>query len=995
MWCLQAIGSLSIGLAATAMCMPPATGATFGTVVAIGGQAADVALDEPRGVLYIANFTAARIDELSLADQTIRTSVHVAPQPSALALSPDGRYLVVAHFGNVQAPGTPTNALTVIDCSTGALRTLTLDTPPLGVAFGFDGLALIATTTEFLLLDPASGQTNFLDTVQNVSANTLPALAATPPVQIVAASLASSGDGHYIFGLTDSIRFVYDVAAHFLRVEGYTASPPMGPRVVSVARDGSYYAAGWGVFSRDGVLVAQFPDPAGLLAVGSHAIDSASGTIYAEIPQASAPASTPPMLSILDADNLTLREQLRLPENLTGRAVLNANADTLYGVSESGVLVLPVGSLSAAHRLNADHEDLVFQGSLCEHDLITQTLRITDPGGGKTAFALSTDLAGVTISPSSGQTPATVQVQVDLAAFQNRRGTVVGSLTLSSPQAVNLSPAVRILINTHRPDQRGTITDVPGKLAGVLADPQRDRFYILRQDRNQVLVFDGTGFSQIATLRTGATPTSVAMTFDRKYLLIGHDNSQLVYVYDLDSLQRQPPVVFPGGHYPRSIAASSNAILAASRVAGGPNTIDRINLTTQRAVTLTSLGVFQNSIALDTVLTAAPNGSSILAASSDGNLLLYDAAADTFTVSRKLETPLSGAYAASSFGQFLAGGTLLNASLVPTQTWSGSDFPSGFTFVDGQGLRLTSPQDPTTGSGRIEHVDLTTGAEILPTSLAEQTVTTNGVSGFTQALAPLANRNSVIALTVSGFTALAWNFDAGVAPPVIQGITNAADMTTNVAPGGLISVFGSNLSPTNTATQEMPLPTALGESCLTVNGAAIPMLFVSPGQINAQLPLHLEGTVTMTLYTPGGVSDDYFLNLLPAAPAIFESGTAGPLTGIPVVVKASNGQLVTPSNPIHVGDVITIYATGLGPTSPEVAAGDPAPVSPLAETVVSPDVRLGSVPIVVDYAGLAPGEVGVYQINARAQDGVPTGNQVPLTITQGGVTASATVRVVN
>jgi len=148
------------------------------------------------------------------------------------------------------------------------------------------------------------------------------------------------------------------------------------------------------------------------------------------------------------------------------------------------------------------------------------------------------------------------------------------------------------------------------------------------------------------------------------------------------------------------------------------------------------------------------------------------------------------------------------------------------------------------------------------------------------------------------------------------------------------------------------------------------------------------------LYTPGGVSDDYYLNLLPAAPAIFLSGTAGPLTNIPVVVKADNQQLVTPSNPIHSGDEIVIYATGMGATSPEVEAGDASPSSPLAVALLGPDVSLGGVPMAVSYAGLAPGEVGVYQINARAPAKAPAGTDVALTVTQGGMTASVTVRVV-
>ena len=966
--------------------------ATFGDVVAIGGQAADLALDEGRGVLYVANFTAGRIDVVSLADNSIQTSIHVAPGPSSLALSAGGRFLVAAHFGNVQPPGSPTNALTVMDRSSGAVQTLALNSPPLGVAFGADGMALIATASAFLMLDPMTGRTDLLDTVAGVVANTIPAIPGTPPVQIVAASMAASGDGWSIFGLTDSIRFIYDVRAQRIRVIGYTASPPMGPRVVSVARDGSYYAAGWGVFNPQGVLLAQFSNPSGALAVGSHAIDSAGGLIYAQIPDATAAAGAPPVLYIADAGNLAIQDRLSLPENLTGRALLNSAADTMYAVSESGVVVLRVGALNQYHRLKLDREDLIFRGNFCQSGTVTQTLNISDPSGTSTAFALTSSLAGVTITPSSGRTPATVQVQIDPAVFQDQRGTTSGQLTISSSEAVNLPAPVRLLVGNQQPDQRGTPIDVPGTLSDLLADPARDRFYVLRQDRNQVLVFDGSALSPVATLRTSNTPTRMAITADQKYLLIGHDNSQLAYVYDLDSLQQLPPVVFPTGHYPRSIAASGRAVLAASRVAGGPNTIDRLDLTAQTATTLSSLGVFQNSINADTVLVPTPSGTAIMAASADGNVLLYQAASDTFTVSRKLSAPLSGTFAASDSGQFLAGNLLLNGSLVPSPAWSGVTPTAGFAFVDGLGVQLTGT---AASGGLIARADLGTGDLIRPTRVAEQPLSPGTASAFTRSLAPLANRSTVIALTTSGLTALAWNFDSAVAPPTIRSVGNAADLTGLFAPGSLITVFGSNLNPTNIATQEVPLPTAIGQSCLTANGTAIPMLFVSPGQINAQLPLHVAGRVTMTLYTPGGISDDFYLNVQPAAPGIFLSGTAGPLTGIPVVIKAANQELVTPSNPIHPGDDVVIYAVGLGATSPVVEAGNPAPSAPLALATIAPDVSLGGVPLAVGYAGLAPGLIGVYQVNVKVSGHPQSGVDVPLTITQGGVTAGVTVRVVD
>src|SRR5579864_6351820 len=184
-------------LAAVTLCVlltpalvAPVYAATFGQVVAIGGQASDIALDEPRGVLYIANFTANRIDVMSLKDFTVHTSLNVAPEPGSLALSPDGNYLVIAHFGNFTAPSSPSNALTVISLNANnATQTFALGAPPLGVAFGYDGIALVVTTTNFILFDPANGQTTVIDTIAGVTAKTLPVPPANFPPNIVAASL--------------------------------------------------------------------------------------------------------------------------------------------------------------------------------------------------------------------------------------------------------------------------------------------------------------------------------------------------------------------------------------------------------------------------------------------------------------------------------------------------------------------------------------------------------------------------------------------------------------------------------------------------------------------------------------------------------------------------------------------------------------------------------------------------------------------------------------
>jgi uncharacterized protein (TIGR03437 family) len=976
---------------------------TFGSVVAVGGQASDLALDEGRGVVYLANFSGNRIEVINASTLALQSSMNVAAQPSALALSPDGRFLLVAHFGNFEAPNTTNNVLTLINLDTGAKQTFALGSPPLGVAFGSDDLALVVTTTDFLLFDPVSGANQTLGTIEGVTAATLPAPPANYPPQIVAASLAASADGMYIYGLTDTIRFKYDVRQHYVMSLGYTASPPMGPRVVSVSRDGSYWAGGWGLFASDGKLTSQFPNPAGLLEVGSHVIDSARGLMYAQIPEgtstssggsAGTPASQPPVLQVVDADNLTVRERLRLPENLAGKSVLSSDGSVMYSVSASGLMALPVGSLAQARRLKLSREDVIFRSTSCNQGVLSQEIEVTDESGASTDFTLSASNSAVRITPSSGVTPAVVRISVDAGAFQNQKGTASAQVTASSAMAVNLPPPLRALVNNRDPDQRGTIVNVPGKLVDILADPVRNRFYVLRQDQNQVLVFEGDGYTQIATLRTGNTPTQMAITFDRRYMLVGNENAQIANVYDLDTLTQLTPIRFPGGHYPHSIAASGRAILAAVRSAASPeHKIDRVDLASRTAVELPSLGPWKNDIDVNTMLAASPNGSSILAVQANGSVLLYNANADTFTVSRKDYESLAGAYAASSFDRFVADNHLLNASLVEVrQLENTTGSSSGFSFVDQYGIRAQAPN--AYSPGVIEQVDLASGIALGPTRTAEAPMLGEEGAVFTRTLAPLANRSAIIALTASGFTVLPWNYSAAVAPPRIDQVVNAADFLPGVAPGSLISLMGRDLSPVNLATSEMPLPTALGDSCLTVNGVLAPMMFVSPTQINAQLPYFLDGNVTLVLHTPGGVSDNYTLTMQTAAPGVFRANIQGWDASMPTIVRATNNLIVTPSNPVHRGDILVIYATGLGRTVPEIEAGSPAPYEPLAVAETWPEVTLGGVSLPLDYAGLTPGYAGLYQINARVPGWVPTGMTIPMVIRQGTYSTSFNVRVV-
>ncbi|HYP07902.1 MAG TPA: hypothetical protein VER03_16845, partial [Bryobacteraceae bacterium] len=446
---------------ALAVCFSTAAWAgTFGKVVSIGGHASDLALDEARGVLYVANFTANRVEVVSLADHSILRSMNVAAQPASLALSPDGKFLVVTHFGNFTAPNSPNNAITVVNLVTGSRQTFGAGSPPLGVAFGLDNRAFIATQNDFVLFDPVSGSTELLDSVTGLVSKTLPQPLGTAPAQIVATSMAVSGDGVTIMGVSDKFYFRYDSVRKFLSIVGYTSSPPDGPRAVSVNRDGTRWMSGWALKEQSGWSRSMLPNPTGSLNIGSVMIDSFRDLVYAQIEETGVTGAT---LQVLDGDNLTVRERLNLRENLSGKSVMSSDGSTVYSVSDSGVTVLPVGSLYAAPRVMASRSELSFRGNFCDRNIASQEVSIVSEGA-SADFRITSDNPGVRISPSSGTTPATVRISVDPSSFQNQKGTVAVNLKIESTRGVNQASPIRVLINSREPDQRGNVIPVAGKL---------------------------------------------------------------------------------------------------------------------------------------------------------------------------------------------------------------------------------------------------------------------------------------------------------------------------------------------------------------------------------------------------------------------------------------------------------------------------------------------------------------------------------------------------
>ena len=209
-------------------------------------------------------------------------------------------------------------------------------------------------------------------------------------------------------------------------------------------------------------------------------------------------------------------------------------------------------------------------------------------------------------------------------------------------------------------------------------------------------------------------------------------------------------------------------------------------------------------------------------------------------------------------------------------------------------------------------------------------------------------------------------------PPSIAGgaVVSAADGTSALAPGALISIYGQNLAP-EAATTAPPLPTTMLRSTVVMAAGSvrwqIPLLYVSPTQINAQLPFDLPASAGLLVSTPAGNTPPVAVQTTTVAPRIF---WLNPPTTVALLLHADN-SLVTAQSPAHPGETVRLYAAGLGAVDPPLAAGAPAGMN----SVVAPvTVEIGGSAAAVQYAGTTPGWAGLYQVTVTVPSGTSPGD---------------------
>ena len=219
----------------------------------------------------------------------------------------------------------------------------------------------------------------------------------------------------------------------------------------------------------------------------------------------------------------------------------------------------------------------------------------------------------------------------------------------------------------------------------------------------------------------------------------------------------------------------------------------------------------------------------------------------------------------------------------------------------------------------------------------------------------------------------------GIEPKLTRaGIVSAANMLSQaLAPGSLFTLFGSQLSASTAQASSLPLPTRLGGAEVFVNAVRAPLLYVSPTQINGQVPVETPaGRGGIIVRTDLGQTGSIPLDFTATAPELFLTN------GDRAVVLNEDSTRNSPDNPAAQGSKISVFFTGQGPVSPPVVSGRPAPLSPLAQVISDAKAEIGGLEVEIFFLGLTPGLVGLGQANLPVPVGL-TG-QLPVRLTIGG-----------
>jgi len=407
-----------------------------------------------------------------------------------------------------------------------------------------------------------------------------------------------------------------------------------------------------------------------------------------------------------------------------------------------------------------------------------------------------------------------------------------------------------------------------------------------------------------------------------------------------------------------------------------------------------------NSVAPDkpAVITLKPNiaGLSAQVYTAALNLSFSDASMTTIPATLTVNNAATTS-ALGTLRPHATGSACTPTKLLPVMTAlsSGFNVPAGWPVLIAAQVIDDCGQSMTTGS---VVATFTNGDPALPLTSA-----LNGM--WTGTWSPRKIANLSITLTaqepspaIGGTAQVSGQSSANADPPILSagGIVNAASFAPGgpASPGSLLAIFGTNLTAPTAAgyvsAPSLPLPTQLNNTQVLIGGVPMPLLFVSPDQINAMAPFGLASNTVQQVIVQnvGALSVPEPATVNPASAASFTYNGSGSGLVLAVAINPDGSSyLITPTAPAHPGAVVVLFCTGLGAVQTALEAGQSAPLTPLAPITDSIAVTIGGVSANVLFAGLVPNFTGFYQVNVVIPTSA-TGDNLPVVLTVGGASGT-------
>jgi len=194
-----------------------------------------------------------------------------------------------------------------------------------------------------------------------------------------------------------------------------------------------------------------------------------------------------------------------------------------------------------------------------------------------------------------------------------------------------------------------------------------------------------------------------------------------------------------------------------------------------------------------------------------------------------------------------------------------------------------------------------------------------------------------------------------------------------VAPGSLVSIYGSDLAASTQSAGAPPLPLTLSGASVIIGGQAAPLLYVSPKQINAQVPFGLAGPVTMEVRRNDGSVDRQTVTISCRAAFLLRENASR--QSAPLLFQGSDLRPVTADDPLRAGETLTVFATGLGELNPSTVAGSlpSTPLPQLKSPIYFGIQRYSPQWLVPVWAGADSGQIGLYRIDMEIPNALPAG----------------------